>query len=443
MAITIELPQVGESVVEGIIGKWLKNLGDWVDKYEPLLEVVTDKVTMEVPSPMSGVLVTILQIEGSMVPMGSPIAEIEPEQIGQVQVQYSVNVSTTSAKMPKPNKTGAIGRLIKDVKPVGPTGGGIEEDGNVIEIPDRTISKSYSPVVRRLAREHEVDLRDVSGSGVGGRISRDDVLRFIELQEQTGTSVRQTNIGPKVTQGQSGPVLSKDIDRDIIVPLSPIRRAIAERMTRSIGQIPHAWTMVEVDVSNLVANRESLKNKFLNDTGVELSYLSFIIKAVIDALKEYPILNSRWAGDSILLKKDINVGVAVATDRGLMVPVVRGVESYNISELAFAIAGLTLKAREGTLTLEDVTGGTFTVNNTGALGSVLSQPIINFPQTGILTTEAILRRPRVVDVDSIAILSVMNICLSFDHRILDGSEAGAFMQSVKKKLEAIAVDGSI
>ena len=421
MAITIELPHVGESVVEGIIGKWLKKPGDRVEKYDPLVEVVTDKVTMEVPSPVDGILTRILQEEGATVAMGAPIAEMEAEEAEK--------------------EIGTIGHLVKGVKPVGPTGGGVEEDIAPPEVEVGVERPRYSPVVRRLAREHGVDLTKVTGTGLGGRISRNDVLHFIEGQRQA--SVIPTVVSPAPANKATSSPVAAGHDEEEVIPLSPIRRTIAENMVRSTSQIPHAWGTVEADVTNLVRRRESLKEEFLRREGVELSYLSFIIQAVVASLKEHPPLNSVWGGDKIILKKHIGIGIAVATTQGLVVPVIHSADSLSIAELARTLHNLTAKARDGKLTLEEVHGGTFTINNTGALGSILSQPIINFPQAAILTTEAIQRRPVVVDGDAIAISSIMNLCLSFDHRILDGAEASAFLWSVKGRLEAIEPNGSI
>jgi 2-oxoisovalerate dehydrogenase E2 component (dihydrolipoyl transacylase) len=223
------------------------------------------------------------------------------------------------------------------------------------------------------------------------------------------------------------------------LPLTPVRRMIAEAMTRSVREIPHAWSTVEVDVTRLVALRTSVRAGFQEREGVDLTYLPFIVKAVVEALKENPTLNSTWGGDKIILKKRVNVGIAAAGPDGLIVPVVHDADRLSVAGLAHAVADLTRRARERKLTLEDVQGGTFTLNNTGVLGSTLSQPIINYPQAAILTTEAIQKRPVVIN-DAIAIRSMMNLCLSFDHRINDGAEASAFLQSVKRRIEALDAD---
>ena len=284
----------------------------------------------------------------------------------------------------------------------------------------------YSPAVRRLAAELNVDLGRVTGTGVGGRITRDDVARFAE-----GLGTEQASAAPA----------RQDTD-DENVALSPVRRIIAEHMTRSANDIPAAWSVVEVDVNELVALRQGMKDDFRQREGAELTYLPFVIKAVVESLREHPYLNSTWGGDKIVLKKRINIGVAVAGADGLVVPVIHDATAMSVADLAKAGRDLTNRAREGKLFLADVQGGTFTVNNTGALGSVISQPIINHPQAAILTTEAIQKRP-VVRHDAIAIRSMMNVCLTFDHRIVDGAQASAFLQSVKDRLEAMGPDTAV
>lgn len=438
MAITIDLPQVGESVIEGIIGKWLKQPGDKLERYDPLVEVVTDKVTMEVPSPVNGVLSRILAEEGETVPMGAPIAEIETEEAQPPSVSHTGPPAQAQVTREKaPESVGTTGYLLKDVKPVGPTGGGVEEPevtqgAGTVREPGEERTR-HSPAVRRLAREHNVDLAMVTGTGMGGRITRGDVLSYIEA----GVGGTVLDSVPK-----TGPTPERKESEDQAIALSPVRRIIAQHMMKSAAEIPHAWSMVEVDVNSLVKYRDAIKSEFQQREGVALTYLPFVIKAVVESLRQHPMLNSAWGGDKIILKKRIHVGIAVAAPEGLVVPVIHNADSLSISGLARIVHDLTAKARQGKLSLQEVQGGTFTVNNTGALGSVVSQPIINHPQAAILTTEAIQKRPVVVN-DAIAIRSMMNICLSFDHRIVDGAESGAFLQSVKGQLEAMGPDTSI
>ena len=421
----IELPQVGESVTEGIIGKWLKQVGDRVEKYDPLVEVVTDKVEMEMPSPASGVLTSILAEEGQTIPMGAVIAEMEVE--GEEEEAAAGEAPREApAVAPEPEVIGRTGVLLKDMAPVGPTGSGGPILPTQEEVATPRRRQRYSPAVQRLAEEQGVDLSEVTGTGVGGRVTRKDV------QDHVASAKRQ-----KAPEPAAGPGAEEER-----IPLTPIRRIIAENMVKSATQIPQAWSTVEADVTGLVRRRESAKADFQRSEGVNLTYLPFAVKSVEECLKENPLLNSTWGGDAVIVKRRINIGIAVAAPDGLVVPVIRDADTLSIAGLARAIDDLTDRARRGKLKLEDVQGGTFTVNNTGALGSVVSQPLVNYPQAAILATEAIVKRPVVIN-DVIAIRSVMNLCLTFDHRVLDGAEAGAFINAVKGRLEDIGPDTGI
>ena len=447
MPVTIELPHVGESVVEGTIGKWLKQPGESIAKFEPLVEVITDKVTMEVPSPVSGSLLRVLAEEGETLPMGAPIAEVETnEPVGSTPSAAQDQPASPSrrAAANSPQHAGTTGYLLRDVAPVGPTGGGAgaPEALEAQQAPPASSRETarHSPAVRRLAREHGVDLSRVPGTGMGGRITRDDLLRYIEGGSQpTAPTAAATMQRPAVPPTPPAERSAADEEH---VPLTPIRRMIAEAMVKSVTQIPHAWSSVEVDVTGMVALRGQIRSAFEQREGVELTYLPFIIKAVVESLKEHRTLNASWGGDKIILKRRINLGIAVAATAGLIVPVIHDADRLSIAGLAAAARDLTLRARQNKLIVDDVQNGTFTLNNTGALGSVVSYPIINHPQAAILTTEAIQKRP-VVRNDAIAIRSMMNLCLSFDHRINDGSESGAFLQSVKARLEAVSPDTPI
>lgn len=430
MALIIELPHVGESVVEGTIGKWLKKPGDQIERYDPLVEIVTDKVTMEMPSPVSGVLSRIIAEEGETVPMGAPIAEFE-----------TADSPPTSAEKisPEPEATlppvGTTGYLVKNVAPVGPTGGGPDGEPVISDTPTATPknndspvvskrkqpdSQRLSPAVRRLAQENNVDVSAIHGTGVGGRITRDDVMASISTPPTT-------------------PASNPADSEDTVLQITPIRKMIAAAMVRSVSQIPHAWSTIETDVSNLVIVRSTHRKTFIDKEAVELTYLPFIIKMVVESLRENPTLNATWGGDTIILKNRINIGVAMAGPEGLIVPVIKDADRLSIVGLAHAVSDLTFKVKNRKLSVEDVQDGTFTVNNTGVLGSIISQPIINYPQAAILTTEAIQKKPVVIG-DGIAIRSIMNICMSFDHRINDGAESSAFLQSIKRRIESINLD---
>ena len=495
--------------MEGTIGKWLKQPGDTVRRYEPLVEVVTDKVTMEVPSPVAGSLLRLLAQEGETLPMGAPIAEVDAADGPGAPPLSAADASPAQAAPPAPATTapspaatapppGTVGYLLRDVTPVGPTGGaaieaaeplvGVEAVAQAAAAPPPTPTATapaaaasapssppfaaasagadaaptppmypqrLSPAVRRLAREHSVDLTRVNGSGMGGRITRDDVLNYVAQRSapppaatappQTDAAVAPTTDAAAVTpQPQTQiaapqtPAAPPGADEELR-PISPVRRMIAEAMVRSVSQIPHAWSAVEVDVSGLVARRSSLRDRFQAQEGVPLTYLPFVIQAVVEGLRRYPTLNASWGGGHIILKRRINLGLAVAAASGLVVPVIPDADRLSLAGLARAVYDLSERARANQLTLDDVQGGTFTLNNTGALGSYVSGPIINHPQAGIITTEAIGKRPVVVN-DAIAIRSMMNLCLSFDHRINDGAEASGFLAVVKQRLESIGPD---
>ena len=464
MSQLIELPQVGESVVEGTIGKWLKQPGDRVERYDPLVEVITDKVTMEVPSPVAGQLTRIIAPEGETVPMGAPIAEVDDGSSGTPPAapepaQSAATAAPATAAVP-PGPTPAS-YLITDARPVGPTGGSAVEaqaqeaaatdpaPAAAVPVPPpappvpaapAASPNRLSPAVRRLAREHNLDVSRIAGTGLGGRITRNDVLQHLEtaaaVPDAPAPSVAPAPAtAPTPTPAPAG----GDEER---IPLTPVRRMIADAMTRSVAQIPHAWSMVAADITPLAAVRQRERDTFRQREGVNLTYLPFALKAVASALKEHPTLNAAWGDDCIILKRRISLGIAVAAPAGLVVPVIRDADRLSIAGLAHAIADLTARARAGALRLDDVQGGTFTVNNTGALGSILGGPIINHPQAAIITTEAARQRPVVIN-DAIAIRWIMNLCLSFDHRINDGDQAGAFLQSVRNRLEAMNDDTPI
>ena len=423
----IELPQVGESVTEGVIGKWLKSVGDRVERFDPLVEVVTDKVNMEMPSPVTGTLTALLVDEGETIPMGTPIAEVAVEGEPANEAPQG-GPSAPPSESPPVNR---IGTLLKDVAPVGPTGSGGPISSDVSSRQDRgERGRRYTPAVLRLAEERGVDLEEIQGTGIGGRVTLKDVRSFVEQDEQAVASPEPSSEAPP-------PVADEER-----VPLSPVRRMIAANMVKSSSEIPQAWTLVEADVTGLVARRQAVRADFQQREGINITYLPFVMKAVAESLKENPLLNSSWDGDAIIYKRRINIGIAAAALDGLVVPVVHDADTLSVAGLAMKIDDLVDRARRGKLDVADVQGGTFTLNNTGALGSVLSQPLVNYPQAAILTTEAIVKRPAIVG-DGIAIRSMMNLCMSFDHRIMDGAEASAFINAVKGRLEAVGSDTAV
>ena len=383
MPVTVTMPEVAETIVEGTIAKWLKQPGDPVERYESIAEIVTDKVTLELPSPATGIMGELLVAEGDTVTIDTPIAIIHSD-VPLESTQQASEPGTPSPKTPAPSANGRAAR--------------------------------HSPLVKRLADEHGIDLSTLRGTGAGGRITKADVLQAAESQVARPATV--------LTDGR----------------VDPVRRVIAQRMTQSAHDIPHVWTMMEVDVSGLVGVVKVQKEAFQRREGVKLTYLPFVLQAVARALRSSPEVNSSWQNDSIVLHQDINLGIAVARDKGLIVPVLRNADTLSLPDLARQANALIEKARDDKLSPQDVQGGTFTVNNTGALGSILSMPLINPPQAAIMTTEAIVKRPVVVTGDAIAVRSMMNLCLSFDHRPLDGHQAVAFLARVKALLEEITAD---
>lgn len=382
MFIEITMPKLGESITEGTISKWLVKEGDFVEKYAPIAEVLTDKVTAEIPAACSGTIQQIIVKEGETVPVGHVICMMK----------------TSEEKKEERTPT-----IIKDGYIVYPAG-----------------KKRYSPAVLQLAKKHHLDLQNIPGTGFAGRVTRKDVLTYIRKNKKKEDE--------KTLLTTSG--------KEEIIPLTPVRKAIASHLVKSKQEIPHAWMMIEVDVTNLVELRKRLKDDFYLREGYPLTYLPFFIKAVVNGLRKYPLLNSVWEGDKIVQKKDIHLSIAVATEDALYVPVIKHADEKSIKSLAKEIHELALKVRNKKITFEEMQGGTFTVNNTGSIGSVLSMPIINYPQAAIITFESIVKRPVVIN-DMIAIRSMANVCLSLDHRILDGLICGKFLQFVKEQLETM------
>ncbi|WP_413308968.1 dihydrolipoamide acetyltransferase family protein [Bacillus sp. 1P10SD] len=421
----IKMPQLGESVTEGTISKWLVSVGDKVNKYDPLAEVMTDKVNAEVPSSFTGVIKELIANEEDTLAVGEIICTIEVEggESPQAKTEAVAPASSSSAETTTPVDQGNKAR--------------------------------YSPAVLKISQEHGIDLTQVSGTGAGGRITRKDLLKLIEsgtvpvagqkvevAKEQTGVEPVQppkqevtqpiSTATPKpAAQAVNIPVAAGDIE----IPVTGIRKAIAANMLRSKHEAPHAWTMMEVDATNLVDYRNSLKDEFKKKEGFNLTFFAFFVKAVAQALKEFPQINSMWAGEKIIQKKDINISIAVATDDALFVPVIKNADEKTIKGIAREISELAVKVRTGKLKSEDMQGGTFTVNNTGSFGSVQSMGIINYPQAAILQVESIVKRPVVMNNGMIAVRDMVNLCMSLDHRVLDGLVCGRFLQRVKEILE--------
>ena len=427
MAEPITMPQLGESVTEGTITRWLKAEGDEVEQDEPIAEVDTDKVNTELPSPLAGKLQKLLVSEGTTVDVGTEIALVATgvEETPESPPREDVASAAPTEEFPAAH-TEAQPVVASPAARARPVTGGNGNGRTAASAEELRLHRS-SPVVRRLAAEHGVEISSISGTGIGGRVTKKDIEGFIERQEKVPEPA-------KITKPEVAPQRATVHDGDRVEDLTGMRRAIAGRMARSKKEIPHAWTLVEVDMTGLVALREREKAAFLEREGVKLTYLPFIVQAAVEALKENPGINSVWDGDRIVLRKKINVGVAVDLEDALVVPVISDADELSITGLARRIDDLVGRARGGGLTADDVSGGTFTVNNPGSFGSVASVPIINHPQAAILQAEAIVKRPVVID-DAIAIRSMMNLEISFDHRILDGGAALRFLGAVKRRLE--------
>lgn len=405
--IEVTMPQLAESLVHAKIGKWLKQPGESFAAYEPLCEMITDKVVAELPATEAGVMTEIIAPTGANVAVGAVICRIQPETIKQGQAPLVETETVYSFEREK-----------------------------------MEMKKRYSPAVQQLAQRHGIDLQHMHGTGVAGRITRKDVLTAVA----TGA---EAMVQPVVlAEGKPAqPTLATETglslhEEDTFVEITPLRHTIATRMCQSLAEIPHAWTMMEVDVTNLVQLRHALKDEFKRKEGVNLTYLAFVMKAIVSAIKEYPLMNSTWAADKIIMKRDIHISLAVGTEEAVFTPVIKQADQKNIAGLAYEIDKFARKTRQGTLSFADMQGGTFTVNNTGSFGSILSKPIIHYPQAAILTFESIVKKPVVIQ-DMIAVRSVANMCLSLDHRILDGMICGKFLQCVKENIENLSLDTKI
>jgi 2-oxoisovalerate dehydrogenase E2 component (dihydrolipoyl transacylase) len=442
MSITVTMPQLGESVTEGTIGTWLVQPGQQVERYDSLVEVITDKVTAEVPSPAAGTVGEILAAEGERLSVGQPICTLEGSA-EEATTALEPSAPTESSDDADEGEVEAAAAALEVTVSAAPDTGA-EKDAAVAvaavepESDDNGASGFISPAVRALAEEHSIDLAQVQGTGFQGRITKRDVLLFLE-SGAAAPSKAPTSAG---RQPSPQPASSEPARPGDKIPLSPMRRSIAEHMVRSLRTSPHAWTMVEVDMSGVAAARAGRRAEFLAATGTDLTFLHFGMKSTCLALRAVPTMNSVFEEDDIVLRSEVNLGLAVAIGDGLIVPVVRNADRYSVAGLAQAASALIERARQGKARLEDVEGGTFTLNNAGALGTVTSQAIINQPQAGILVMDAVVRRPVVVG-DAIAIRPIMNLCLSFDHRINDGAAAARFLGAVKSTLEAVTADTAL
>jgi len=481
----VVMPQLGESVAEGTIGKWLKQPGDHVAKDEPLLEVITDKVNAEVPSPFDGVLTEILVQEGATVPHEAEIAVIEEGGAGAAKPAVEPKPAATPAGIPAAEKPataekpgthepGAAATPVAEPAPVAtpatPATPAAPAAPATPATPPETRpmvpvmaaapaigdpNARMTPAVRLLMREHGLRPEQIQGTGHDGRITRDDVTRFVEMAASSGGATaaggsapaRAPGLAPSVpSSASSAPrapavVWEPGVD-EVLVPLNQMRRGIANQMTRAAA-VPVAYSTFEADVTGVANLRNAQGSSYRAREGVGLSYLPFVIKAIVEALHSHPDLNAHYTDEGVLRKRHINIGVAIAVDNGLIVPVIKDADQLSINGINRAIQDLSSRARANKLRLDDLQGGTFTVDNTGWFGSQLTVPILNVPEVVILTTEAVTKRPVVKetpDGDVIAIRSMMNLVAGYDHRATDGAQIGRFVGDVICWLEAVGPD---
>ena len=509
----VTMPQLGESVAEGTIGKWLKKPGDSVAKYEPLLEVITDKVNAEVPSPYEGILKEILVEEGATVPNNAEIAVIEEagEDAGEAagssegakapptasekppvapvepvsgpagsdeRREAATEASTTASPMAERPAPAAAERPAAEPGPAASSAAATSAAASsaaagsaaATELPGREDAR-MTPAVRRLLREHDLSPAMIVGTGGGGRISREDVLNYVEAA-RTGQPVGGQTVGGQRAEG--APATARPVaaaapsaaaaalpaastpttppptfapgEDEQVVPWTQMRKGVAKAMLHSKTTVPHAYTTVEADVTGMVRLRDSAKAAYQASEGLNLSYVPFVMKAVVEGLRKHPYVNALWSEDGLVVKRRINVGIAIAVENGLIVPVIHDADQLSINGLNRAVQELSARARNNRLQLNDLQDGTITVNNTGWFGSVASQSIVNTPQIAIVNMEAIVKRPVVRETpegDVIAVRSIMNVPVAFDHRATDGAQIGRFVADVKAFLEAIGPDTPI
>lgn len=425
MSTHIIMPEMGEGVIEGTIVRWLKREGETVRRDDPILEIETDKVTVEVAAESSGTLLKVAVDEGETVSVGTVLAVIGEPDEDISSMDEPVQAAVSAAHKSKP-------------------GHPVEAGTNNVHAPAaaRSISRVFdgvrvSPVVARMLQAHDIDIHDLSGSGRDGRITKNDVLSYLDAQEKH----RAAPVEKRVEAQRAAPLPEQTRETraetlaagDELLPLTGIRRAIAEHMVRSKHTSPHAATVFEFDFTAVAQHRATHKDQFERD-GAKLTYLPYIVLATVQALKKHPMVNACWTDDGILLKREINLGIAVAVPNGLIVPVIRHADGMNLLGLARAIHDLSERARNNQLKPDEVKGGTFTISNHGVSGSLIGMPIINQPQVGILGLGKIEKRVKVIN-DAIAIRLCAYISFSFDHRILDGAAADAFMTDIQQAVE--------
>jgi pyruvate dehydrogenase complex dihydrolipoamide acetyltransferase long form len=453
----LKMPKLGESVTEGTIGKWLKQPGEKVEKYDLLVEVQTDKVNTEIPSPVAGTLKDVKVKEGDTVPIGALLATFDTADAAEAAPERTSGAAGAPPHPDNPAPTPAAATPEVPSAPQRPAAAtppppqapraapaatqpapAPQPDGSssarVATAPPSNGDVRATPVVRKLASEHGVDLDRVQGTGLNGRVTRQDVEQFVaQMQSQPQPQQRQA-ARPAAAQ----PEMPQPMAGDEAMPLTQMRKAIANAMVLSKTTIPHAAAMMEIDWTQVAKFRESVRESFKAREGYELTYLPFAIKAVTIALRRNPNVNARWTDQGILKVKAINLGIAISLgDEGLVVPVIKNADDLSITGIARAVRDLATRAKTKKLTIPDFEGGTFTENNGGTLGTYLSYPIVNPGQAAIMTTEAIGKRVVALDDDSIGIRTMGNVVMSFDHRVMDGATAAAFLRDVKAWIQGV------
>jgi 2-oxoglutarate dehydrogenase E2 component (dihydrolipoamide succinyltransferase) len=456
-AIDVVMPQMGVSVSEGTITRWLKQEGESVEADETLLEISTDKVDTEVPSPGSGVVQQILVPEGETVEVGTRLAVIAPEGAAAPPAEAPPEPATQQAA---DESMAAASEGVGDVaesaapaesaQPAAPSRDDDEPDSE----PSGNGRTFVSPVVARIASEHGIDPSQVEGTGRGGRVTKKDILAFVESGAQPPAQAQPETAAPPAVQpapqapapaapAPAAPAPSAEAAvGETLEPMSAMRRGIAEHMRRSLDTAAHVTSAIEVDLSRIVGVREKLKKEYQASYGVNPTYLAFVARATVDTLREYPWINGELRGEKIVTRNYVNLGFAVelADGKGLIVPVVRNAETLNLLGMAKAIADIAARARNKQLLPDDVQGGTFTITNPGGYGTFHGTPVISQPQAGILGTYALVKRPWVIQdetgQDVIAIRPIMNVTLTYDHRLVDGALAGRFLRSLRDRLQS-------
>ncbi len=428
MPTDVVMPQMGESIFEGTITKWLKKTGDKVQRDEPLFEISTDKVDAEIPAPASGVLQEIKVSEGNTVQVNTVVGVIGDGNGATAAAPVKAAVSAPPVASPTEKETAKVAEK-KTEAPAAPSA-----PAPVVPEDEGSSDVRSSPLVRKLAREHNVDLAKISGSGTSGRVTKQDVLDFVDRRSSAPATSAPAAAAPRQSAAPSSVVIPGEL-----VPLSQMRKIIAQRMIESRRTSAHVHCMFEVDMTRIVNLRTKLKNGFEQRYGARLTFMPFFVRAAIIAIQQFPIVNSSMEGDSLRYHQHVNAGIAVALDWGLIVPVLKNADDLNFLGLQRGITDLGERARTKKLTPSDVEGATFTITNPGQFGAVFGLPIINQPNAAIMGVGGITKQPMVITdkdgADSIAIRSVVHLTLGYDHRIIDGAVADQFMAVVKKTLE--------